>query len=64
MPGRIWTRDVDKRMEEMTNDKGEISSIDGSLAVDENTNTFWEVNPAGEFVLRRLAFVCKEYFFL
>ena len=48
MPGRIWTNGVDSRMDESTNQNEEVSSVDGSLAVDENPNTFWEVNPAGK----------------
>jgi len=47
MPGRIWTNGIDSRLAEATNERGEESSVDGSLALDENPNTFWDVNPAG-----------------
>lgn len=49
MPGEVWTNQVDPKLPESTNVRGEVSSIDGSLAVDENHNTFWNVNPAGWF---------------
>ena len=47
MPGRIWTNGVDSRLAESINERGEESSVDGSLALDESPNTFWDVNPAG-----------------
>ena len=49
LPGRIWTNGVNPRLSESTNERGEVSSIDGTMAVDENPNTYWEVNPAGTY---------------
>jgi len=45
-PGEEWTKGEDE-LPRTTNTLGEISSIDGTLAVDEASGTFWNVNPNG-----------------
>jgi len=46
-PGEEWTKGEDEELPRTTNILGEISSIDGTLAVDETSGTFWDVNPRG-----------------
>jgi len=45
-PGEDWTRGEDE-LPRTTNILGETSSRDGTLAVDETSGTYWDVNPDG-----------------
>jgi len=47
-PGEEWNKADDGRLPESTNSMGEVSSVDGTLAVDGNSRTFWEVNQRGD----------------
>jgi len=54
--GEEWTRGEDEELPRTTNILGETSSIDGTLAVDETSGTYWDVNPSGiHFSFRNLA---------
>ena len=48
MPGEAWTNGEDEPLPETINERGEISSIDGTLAIDDNPVTYWNVNPNGK----------------
>ena len=48
MPGETWINGINEKMDKSTNERDETSSRDGTLALDQDSTTFWEVNPVGK----------------
>ncbi|XP_076800960.1 uncharacterized protein LOC143445613 isoform X3 [Clavelina lepadiformis] len=56
MPGETWINGINEKMDKSTNERDETSSRDGTLALDQDSTTFWEVNPVGDNFDRELEF--------